>query len=128
MLLYEQLGYRVSREEAEERLQEIERDEGHAAFVAAASDGEVVGWVHVYLRLLVEHHLRAEVGALVVAEEYRRRGIGELLMQHAEEWARSRGCWAVHLRSNVIREETHLFYEKIGYRTLKEQRVFQKVL
>lgn len=128
MALYEQLGYRVTREEAEGRLEEIERDEGHAAFVAASPDGEVVGWVHVYLRLLVEHRLRAEVGALVVAEDYRRRGIGELLVQHAEEWARRQGCWAVQLRSNVIREGTHLFYEKTGYRTLKEQRVFQKVL
>ncbi|KPJ60155.1 MAG: hypothetical protein AMJ46_07435 [Latescibacteria bacterium DG_63] len=126
--LYHQLGYRVSRREVLRRLEEIEQNEHHVGFVAESSHGEIVGFVHAYLRLLIESGLRAEVGGLIVDEEYRRTGIGRLLMETAEQWARDRGCWAVHLRSNVVREGARVFYEKIGYTVIKKQQVFQKVL
>jgi GNAT superfamily N-acetyltransferase len=90
--------------------------------------GQVVGWVHVHLRLIVESGLRAEVAGLVVDERYRGAGIGRLLIRSAEQWALRQGCWAVHIHSNVVREGALAFYEKIGYRLLKTQRVLQKVL
>jgi GNAT superfamily N-acetyltransferase len=50
------------------------------------------------------------------------------LMEQAERWAREKGCWAVHLRSNIVRRDAHVFYERIGYSNVKKSRVFRKVL
>ncbi len=77
---------------------------------------------------LIESDSRAEINALVVEEGHRSRGTGRILMQHAEQWARARGCSAVVLRSNVIRARAHAFYEKLGYQTLKTQKYFRKNL
>jgi GNAT superfamily N-acetyltransferase len=71
---------------------------------------------------------QAEVGGLVVDEGYRRRGIGRLLMQQAEQWACEKGCWAVYLRSNVVRKDAHAFYEGIGYSNVKTSLAFRKTL
>ena len=55
-------------------------------------------------------------------------GIGKLLMERAEMWAREHGCKIVSLRSNVIRERAHAFYERLGYKHVKTQKSFRKVL
>ena len=49
-------------------------------------------------------------------------------MQRAEEWAREKGCATVGVRSNVIRERAHAFYERIGYKHIKTQKSFHKEL
>lgn len=126
--LSEQLGYPASAQEIRRRLQQVQQDKDHAVYVAEQADGRVVGWVHVYLRLLLVADLQAEIGGLVVDEECRQAGIGQLLMQRAEQWARDMGCQTVGLRSNVIRREAHLFYERIGYTNYKTSRVFRKIL
>jgi GNAT superfamily N-acetyltransferase len=78
--------------------------------------------------MLLVADLYAEVGGLVVDENHRGRGIGRILMQHAEQWARGRGCETVCVRSNVVRERAHVFYQGIGYDNIKTQRMFLKVL
>lgn len=123
-----QLGYPVSQEVARQRIERIRRHEDNALYVAETPDGRVIGWVHVYAYQLLEAELMAQLGGLVVDEEYRRGGAGRLLMQHAEQWAKEKGCWAVHLRSNILRKEAHGFYEKIGYTNIKTQFAFRKVL
>ncbi|MCG2767887.1 MAG: DUF5615 family PIN-like protein [Anaerolineae bacterium] len=50
------------------------------------------------------------------------------LKQQAEQWAREKVCWAVHVRSNVVRKDAHAFYETIGYRRIKTQFTFRKAL
>lgn len=127
-LLCQQLGYPVSPEDVQRRLERIRRDEQHAIYVAGPLGGPVIGWVHVFVRPLVVIGLHAEIGGLVVDEGCRRRGVGQLLMQQAEQWARERGCRAVYLRSNVVREEAHAFYEGIGYRNIKQSLTFRKNL
>lgn len=127
-VLCQQLGYPASRKQVQRRLHQIQQDEGHAVYVAEQSDGHIVGWVHVHLRQLVVANLQAEIGGLVVDESYRRHGIGRLLMERAEQWAREKGCRAVHLRSNIVRKGAHVFYERLGYSNVKTSRVFHKVL
>jgi GNAT superfamily N-acetyltransferase len=72
--------------------------------------------------------MQAEIGGLVVGESHRGQGVGQLLMQQAEEWARARGCRAVYLRTNVIRTDAHRFYERLGYTRIKTQHAFRKNL
>lgn len=127
-VLCQQLGYPASQEQVQRRLDQIQQNGGHALYVAEQSDGHVVGWVHVCVRQLVVADPQAEIGGLVVDEGYRCRGVGRLLMEQAERWARGKGCWAVYLRSNVVRKGAHLFYERIGYSNIKTSLVFQKAL
>ncbi|HEV3253105.1 MAG TPA: GNAT family N-acetyltransferase [Candidatus Acidoferrales bacterium] len=122
-----QLGYPATPEETAQRLRRILDDAQHAVFVAEAA-GRVAGWVHVFVYRTMESDARAEIGGLVVDEAARSRGIGRALMAGAEAWAREKGCQAVGLRSNVIREKAHAFYEALGYRLIKTQKCFRKTL
>lgn len=123
-----QLGYPSSRGALGPRLAAILPDEDQAVYVAQDAEGDVVGWVHVSLRPLLVTGPQAEICGLVVDGAHRRRGVGRLLMERAECWARDRGCLAVQLRSNVEREVAPLFYEGIGYAQAKTSRTFRKEL
>ncbi len=123
-----QLGYPATAEEVRERLSAICSRDDHDFFVAALPDGDVAGWAHVYVRRPVMLDPLAEVEGLVVDERHRRTGIGRTLMNHVEQWARVHGCHIVNLRSNVIREEAHGFYLRLGYDEVKHQKVFRKLL
>ncbi len=126
--LCEQLGYSTSQAQVEQRFQQIQQQDDHAVYVAAQPDGRVVGWVHVFIRQLLVTDLHVEIGGLVVDEAHHRRGIGQLLMEQAGEWARDKRCQAVYLRSNAIREGAHAFYERIGYTNVKLSKTFHQVL
>ena len=90
--------------------------------------GQAVGWVQVFGRQLLVVDRHAEIGGLVVDEGYRGRGVGGLLMELAEDWARAWGCETLYVRSNVVREDAHRFYEGAGYHLIKTSRVFLKEL
>ncbi len=126
--LSNQLGYPSTAEEVAQRLRQIQRDAQHIVYLAEWPAGRVVGWIHVHESHLVESDLQAEIGGLVVEEGHRGRGVGRLLMQHAEQWAEGKGCRAVMLRSNIVRAGAHAFYEKLGYQTIKMQKTFRKAL
>ena len=68
------------------------------------------------------------MNTLVVAEGQRSLGAGARLLAAAEEWARKRGCKGMSVRSNVIRERAHKFYERNGYEHYKTQKSFRKPL
>jgi GNAT superfamily N-acetyltransferase len=125
-LLSGQLGYPVTPEQTGRRLEAIQGDESHAVFVAEGAGGRVIGWVHVFVRQLLSVGRHAELGGIVVLAEQRGHGLGRLLMEQAEGWARDRGCEVVYVRSNMNRERAHRFYEGIGYEQIKTSRVFLK--
>lgn len=79
-------------------------------------------------RSLLETENMVQVAAVVVDEEVRGRGIGRALLGYAENWARARGCKKVFLSSNVTRLETHKFYERAGYTSTKQSKLFFKSL
>jgi GNAT superfamily N-acetyltransferase len=53
---------------------------------------------------------------VVTHREYRRRGYGRQLVEHAVEAARQQGCYRVTLMTGSRREETLRFYESAGLR------------
>jgi len=122
-----QLGYPTAPEEMQQRLAQVGRDEAHAIYVAA-QDGWVAGWVHVCVRPLVQVDRAAEIEGLVVDEACRDRGIGHLLIQQAEQWMRERDCDTAYVRSNIVRERAHSFYEELGYENIKTSLTFRKML
>jgi len=123
-----QLGYPATTEQIRQRLRGIRPAARHAVFVAEAKDLGVVGWLHVSKQPLLESEVRAEVNGLVVAEGHRSLGAGARLLVAAEDWARKHGCKGMSVRSNVIRERAHQFYERNGYEHFKTQKSFRKSL
>jgi len=125
-----ELGYPASAAQVATRLRQLTPVSKHAVFVAESPDAAtgVVGWVHVSVAHLLESDIRAEVNGLVVAEGQRSAGAGAKLLEAAEEWARRRGCRGMNVRSNVIRERAHGFYERNGYEHYKTQKAFRKPL
>jgi len=124
-----ELGYPASPAQIASRLRQLTPASKHAVFVAESTGiAGVVGWVHVSVSHLLESGVRAEVNGLVVAEGQRSAGAGAKLLEAAEEWARKRGCAGMNVRSNVIRERAHRFYERQGYEHYKTQKAFRKAL
>jgi GNAT superfamily N-acetyltransferase len=127
-LLTGQLGYPATTAQIRERLRGIQPVSQNAVFVAEAANYGVIGWLHVSKEPLLESEMRAEVNGLVVAEGQRSLGAGARLLAAAEEWARKHGCKGMSVRSNVIRERAHQFYEHNGYEHFKTQKSFRKPL
>src|SRR5487761_466470 len=123
-----QLGYPSTPEQVTARLRGIFSDSEHTVFVAEQRNGEIAGYVDVFLFRTAASDVRAEIAGLVVEEKSRSQNIGRMLMARAEDWARERGCSECGLRSNVIREGAHRFYENLGYRVNKTQTSFRKRL
>jgi GNAT superfamily N-acetyltransferase len=125
-----ELGYPATAAQIATRLRRLTPASKHAVFVAESSDtaGGLVGWLHVSVSHLLESDFRAEVNGLIVAEGQRSAGAGAKLLQAAEEWARRHDCRGMNVRSNVIRERAHGFYERNGYEHYKTQKAFRKPL
>lgn len=123
-----QLGYPVTEAQVRERLSFVERKDDHATFVAVAPERGVVGWIQLSEVRALEVEPRAEITGLVVDSAYRSAGVGRLLVERGEAWARERGLPAIGVRSNVVRERAHSFYERLGYSVVKSQKVFRKNL
>ncbi len=125
-----ELGYPATAGQIATRLRQLKPGSKHAVFVAECSDATVglVGWLHVSVSHLLESDIRAEVNGLIVAEGQRSAGAGAKLLEAAEEWARRHGCQGMNVRSNVIRERAHGFYERNGYEHYQTQKAFRKPL
>ena len=121
-----QLGYPSTAEDIRRRLPLVDGD-GHCLRVADLDEG-VAGWIHAVHVALLDSDSYVEIKALVVDEQARGRRIGEALVGEVESWARQRGCVAMRVRSNVVRERAHRFYQRLGYEIFKTQRVFAKTL
>jgi len=50
------------------------------------------------------------------------------LIEAVEEWAPRRGLKQISVRSNVIRPESHPFYEQLGFERYKTQHAYRKRL
>jgi GNAT superfamily N-acetyltransferase len=120
-----QLGYPTRSEEAEPRLLDVTSRPENAVLVAE-SDGVVVGWIHVAASHHVETECFAEILALVVDQEHRSGGIGAALVEAASDWGARSGFATLRVRSNVVRERTHAFYERLGFARIKSQVVFAR--
>ena len=121
-----QLGYPTTRNEMAKRLRVALRQNNGVCFVAETEESGVVGWVHASVTPLLEVERRAEVNGLVVDERARSQGAGWRLLLAAEEWARKKRCKGMSVRSNVLRERAHGFYERHGYEHYKTQKAFRK--
>jgi GNAT superfamily N-acetyltransferase len=125
-VLSAELGYPASEDLLARRLGQLLARNDQLVLVAEAASGEVVGWVHGSEQHLLESGPRCELLGLVVDARQRGRGIGRALVAAVEDWAAARGLEQMAVRSNVVRSESHPFYERLGYTRVKTQHAYRK--
>ena len=126
--LLEQLGYRQSSEQLQEKLGTVR--EGRHVFVAEL-DGQVVGFMSLHIMDWIHSPVpAARLSAVVVDARYRREGIGRALVAFAETKASQLGCSYIELTSSLRRKAdgTYDFYDALGYQRAQETTYFRKPL
>jgi GNAT superfamily N-acetyltransferase len=126
--LAQQLGYASTADDIAARIAPTQGSPEYGVFVAESADGKIAGWIAMFVYRCVEADARVEVSGLVVDSRVRSRGIGKRLLERAEQWAREKRCRTIGLRTNVVRERAHTFYERQGYKHTKTQRTYRKEL
>ena len=126
--LAEQLGHPLLVPELARRIAALDEVPSQCLIVAEAPGGRLLGWIQIERRVVLTAGERAEIAGLVVDAAARRRGIGRLLADAAQQWARAANLGEIVVRSNVARDAAHVFYPALGYRRLKTQHVYVKSL
>lgn len=120
------LGYTISQDSVEAAIDRLPSEEG-ALFVADADSG-LIGWIHVYRSQAIQTEPFATVSGLVVDPLRRGTGVGRKLLAAAEQWASAGGLGTIRVRSNIVRTNAHLFYERSGFDVEKTSYTFIKHL
>ena len=111
--LLDQLGYPTSEDAVQGRLERL-RIVGDRVVVAEAA-GRAVGLAHLQVTPALELDRPAgKLGALVVDDAHRGRGIGRALVETMLAEARGRGCEVFFLTTAERRDDAHAFYERLG--------------
>ncbi|MCI8622201.1 MAG: GNAT family N-acetyltransferase [Provencibacterium sp.] len=108
----------------EEEYKQLLQDE-RSVLLAAFTRKQAVGLCQLTLRPpskspLVRPQRAAFIEALVVAEEYRRQGLGSRLFEQARERARTLGARRLTLNVWCFNEEAAAFYLRMG---MQKQRI-----
>ncbi len=97
--------YKRTLGEFEARLNSI--DGGYVAL----ADEQVAG---VVLLNVEEWRSVTRIEDIIVGRQFRRYGIGSLLLKRASDWARNRGCWAIVLETQNVNYPAIQFYLRNG--------------
>ena len=122
-----ELGYATPIDAMRERLSVLTQHPDHCITVAER-DGRMLGWIAIERRRMLESGERVEIVGLVVDAQCRGSGVGRLLVQSAEQWASQLGFDTLIVRSNVLRDASHSFYERMGYVRRKTQHFYVKAI
>lgn len=101
-----------------------------ACFVAG-EDNEIVGFIELSLRNVVDGCLSSPVGyveGIYVEPRHRGRGIGGALMRHAEDWSKARGCSEMATDALIDDEQAQTFHEHVGFSETFRIVQFKRVL
>lgn len=93
---------------------EPEVDAGRRVLLAAFDGGKLVGTVQVAAAWPPNQPHRADVAKLLVHRSARNRGVGRLLMEHAEAEARAEG-WTLLVLDTVTGDPAERLYERMGW-------------
>lgn len=114
--LMNELGYPTSVDEMAGRLRSIARDNAYHT-VVAVSGARVVGVIGLGLAHFYERNGDyVRILVLSVSPDHRGAGVGTMLLESAEKWARNAGASTVFVNSGNQRTEAHAFYTNHGYR------------
>lgn len=125
-----QLGYKISLSALTQNVEAYLQDPDRSLFVAEI-DGGVVGYIALDAAFTFHREgKQVRVVSLVVDRLHRGRGLGALLLQSGESWAKQQNGWVIEVTSSSARERdgTHDFYIKQGYLKNGSQAYFRKLM
>ncbi len=91
-----------------------EVEQGRRLVLAAFAEGRLVGTVQVILALPPNQPHRGEIAKLLVHRSARKRGIAQVLMEHAESEARAEGKTLLVL-DTVTGDDAERLYARLGW-------------
>ena len=119
--LMSELGYSISAEALLVKLTEFAQRNYDQVFVAE-SNGNIRGCISCHITSLFHQPgSSGRITSLVVAEASRGKGIGQLLVETAEDFFRANGCIKSEVTSGEQRHAAHQFYLSCGF-SLDERR------
>ena len=118
--------YLFSAEKVKERIEFIKRNTKDIIFVCEQSD-QIIGYIHGSPYELLFSDSVINVLGFVVKEEYRNNGVGSMLIEGLEYWAKNNGFSGIKLLSHPSRINAHRFYSRHGYNFTKDQKNFMKM-
>lgn len=101
-------------------------EDPNTCFLVAEQEGEIIGLLIGCMRdtppvsILVPRRT-GYIDNLAVRRDRRRQGVGQAMMQQAEEWARRHGAEALELNVFSFNQGAIRFYEELGYETLMQR-------
>ncbi|UOR13643.1 GNAT family N-acetyltransferase [Halobacillus amylolyticus] len=113
-----EFGYSTTYEKMEKRMSKIIANCYYNTLVAEI-EGEIIGMLGMHIEYsYVSDDDVGRIIAMVVHSNYRNKGIGEQLIQQAEDWCERKGITTVVLNSGnrEERKAAHEFYKRRGYK------------
>ncbi|KJK42562.1 hypothetical protein UK23_36595 [Lentzea aerocolonigenes] len=91
------------------------------ALLVAVDGADVLGYIQLSDYENTYYPPLKNLITLAIAPQHQRRGVGKLLLQAGEEWARADGACGVRLVTGHNRVDARKFYAANGYELRKEQ-------
>ncbi|MEM5612552.1 GNAT family N-acetyltransferase [Bacillus thuringiensis] len=108
-------GSSISYEDMNNRLQFVQMSPFDFLYVYEEEEA-IFGLLGFRIRENLEDVTRyGEISTISVDSNIRRKGIGQVLMDYAEQLAKKHNCIGTWLVSGTKRVEAHPFYKKLGY-------------
>ncbi|WP_348945279.1 GNAT family N-acetyltransferase [Chitinibacter sp. FCG-7] len=122
--LMQQLGYEISPELMQSKIEFMTMSEMDAVFVAEITD-QIVGVISIHaLELFHACGKLGRITSLVVDKNMRQQGVGKLLFSTTESFFRAQNCVRIEVTSSDHRTDAHAFYQSLGFKI--DQRRFIK--
>jgi shikimate dehydrogenase len=118
--------FRPAGEARPDELMESQIESPDSDYLVAAAGSRIVGFLNLAEDSRPAHPIFvpkrfAVVESMVVAEEFRDRGIGTRLLEEAEAWARARGLESVQLNVWADNLAAIRLYQRLGYETISQK-------
>lgn len=85
-------------------------------YLVASFPGKCVGFLSCHCQLLLHHAaLIGEIQEFIVHENFRNKGIGQLLLKKLEGETADRGVTQIEVTTNINRKAAQAFYRKTGF-------------
>ena len=121
-----EFGYEYPVDKTTQRIGEIIGKSSDRIYVVC-EDEFVVGYVHASNYEGTYFDPQKNILAIAVDSTYQGKGLGRMLLDAVEGWAKEENCAGVRLVSGLNREEAHMFYEHCGYKLRKVQKNYIKI-
>lgn len=119
-------GYEFNPQRTCERLTEILSMGRDRIFIAERA-GKVIGYLHAADYDCTYSEPLKNILAICVEDNECGKGVGRMLLQAVEAWAKESGACGVRLVSGFNRQPAHQFYLACGYSHRKDQKNFIKL-